>query len=288
MKNTAYKIREQAFNEMQKEAGLVLTYFDFDNPYEMPDSKDILLTTEGGLHVKHEVPLIDRGEGIDNCPEGILELQEKGTDNISLEFTSVTFNPDNIAMDIVAADVGADSNGITHIVPRANLKTSDAKDLICLFGMPGGGMCYAYLKKVLSAGGLDMQTTKNDRGTRAVSLKPHRTLATQNIVPVEYGFIPAPNLATITVISSAGTAVGTSDIAISGYTLGTGESFKYNVDTNVISVQYGDIIGAAWSEIETGDDITATTGMKITVVAVDADGYAIAEGHATVEAKAGA
>lgn len=287
MKNVAYKIRESAFEEMQKEAGICLTSFDFSNPYDEIDTDNIFCTTEGGFHLRHEVPMNDLGEGVDNCPEGTMELMEKGNDSISVEFTSVTFNPDNIAMSIGAADKVLKSTGATHIYPRKNLKTSDFRDLYFLFPMTGGGMCGAVLKNCLSSNGLDIQTTKGERGKNSVTIAAHPSIYAQNVVPVEYFFIPAPTLDSITVTSAAGsTTTGTSTITLSGYTPGTGETYKYKVDTAVIDVQYGDIIGADWTTITSPATITAATGKKITVVSVDSDGYAVAAGNATITAKA--
>ena len=286
MKNTAYKIRETAFNEMQKEAGLVLTYFDFDNPYDEPESEDILATTDGGLHLTHEIPMNDLGDGVDNCPLGLKELMEKGQDNIALAFTSITFNPENIVMSIGAADQVLKSNGATHIYPRKNLKPGDFRDLICLFPMVGGGMCGAVLSNALTSNGLDVQTTKGERGKNSVTLVPHPSIYSQNVVPIEYFFIPAPQIGTITVTSAAGTNAGDSAISVSGYTPKTGETYKYKVDTDVIAVDYGDIIGADWITITPPASITAATGKKITIVSVDTDGYAVAKGSATVTAKA--
>lgn len=287
MKNTAYKIRESTFNEMQKEAGLVLTYFDFDNPYDEPETQNILATTDGGLHLKHETPMIDLGDGVDNCPTGLKELMEKDQDNISLEFTSITFNPENIVMSVGAADAALKSTGATHIYPRKTLKSRDFKDIICLFPMTGGGMCGAKLSNALTSNGLDITTAKGEHGKNSVTLVPHASIYAQNVIPIEYYFIPAPELDTITVTSAAGsTTSGTSTITLSGYTPGTGETYKYKVDTAVIDVEYGDIIGEDWTTITSPTTITAATGKKITVVSVDTDGYAVASGSATITAKA--
>ena len=55
------------------------------------------------------------------------------------------------------------------------------------------------------------------------------------------------------------------------------------------AVEYGDIIGVDYTTITSGTSIDASTTetQKITVVAVDADGYAIGAGSATVVPKIG-
>lgn len=95
-----------------------------------------------------------------------------------------------------------------------------------------------------------------------------------------------PTLGSVTVTSTAGTAVGDSNIALSGYTLGTGEKYVYKTGTTAPAVTYGQKLGNTWTEIDSGDDITPTaTHTKITVAAVDASGRAQAAGNATLTVK---
>ena len=272
MKNTAYQIRE-----------------------------DILATTTGGHHLTHETPMNDLGEGVDNCPEGVMELMEKAGDNISLEYTSITFNPENIVMSIGAADTVLKSTGATHIYPRNNLKLSDFRDLICLYPMTGGAMCGAILKNVLTSNGLDIQTNKGERGTHSVTLVPHVSIHHQGTVPIEYFFIPAPTLSEITVTSTAATGVGATagdtDIALSGYTLPTGYSYLYKIEPASEEseeefdpgIQYGDLVGGAWTVLESASETISgtTSGDYIVVVAVDIEDYVVAAGYTEIEAKAG-
>lgn len=95
-----------------------------------------------------------------------------------------------------------------------------------------------------------------------------------------------PTLGAVTVTSTAGTAVGDSNIALSGYTLGSGEKYVYKTGTTAPAVTYGQKLGNTWTEIDSGDDITPTaTHTKITVAAVDASGRAQAAGNATLTVK---
>lgn len=93
-----------------------------------------------------------------------------------------------------------------------------------------------------------------------------------------------PTLGSITVTSTAGSAAGDSDIAITGYSLGTGEKFVYKTaKDNAPTVKYGQKLGSTWTEITSGDDITPTaTHNKITVAAIDANGRAQAAGSTTI------
>jgi len=88
---------------------------------------------------------------------------------------------------------------------------------------------------------------------------------------------------TVTVTSEAGDASGTSEITLSGYTLKAGEKFVYKTGAaNAPAVTLDQKLGTTWKTVESGDSIVATSGHKITVAAVNADGKAKAAGSATV------
>ena len=94
------------------------------------------------------------------------------------------------------------------------------------------------------------------------------------------------SLIALTVSSAAGTASGDTKITVSGYTKKAGESYKYKVaDTTAPSILAGQIPDSTWTAWDGDDDITATTGKKITVVVLSAFGEAKASGNATVTAK---
>ncbi len=97
-----------------------------------------------------------------------------------------------------------------------------------------------------------------------------------------------PTLGSITVASTAGTAVGDSNIAVSGYTPGTGEKYVYKTGkTTAPAVTYGQKLGSTWTEITPPHDITPTaTHDKITVASVDANGRAQAAGTDDITVKA--
>ena len=96
-----------------------------------------------------------------------------------------------------------------------------------------------------------------------------------------------PTLGSITVASTAGTAVGDSNIAVSGYDPGTGETYKYKTaKTTAPAVTYGQKLGTGWTTIVPPHDITPNaTHDKITVASVDANGRAQAAGTDDITVK---
>lgn len=89
----------------------------------------------------------------------------------------------------------------------------------------------------------------------------------------------------LTIVSAAGTAVGDTALTVSGYTLKSGESWGYKVGDAAATVLPGEVVSGftAW---DGEDDITAATGKKLALVALNAAGQAIAYGNVTVTAKA--
>jgi len=98
-------------------------------------------------------------------------------------------------------------------------------------------------------------------------------------------YLGANTLASLTVTSIAGTASGDSNITVSGYTLKSGESYKYKTAAGTApSVAYGETV-SDWTALSSGSDITPAGGhTKIAVVAVDSNNKAVAYGSATITA----
>lgn len=92
-------------------------------------------------------------------------------------------------------------------------------------------------------------------------------------------------LKALTIVSAAGTAVGDTALTVTGYTLKSGESWAYKVGDDAATVLPGEVV-SGWTAWDGEDDITAATGKKLALVALNTAGQAIAYGSATVTAKA--
>lgn len=89
----------------------------------------------------------------------------------------------------------------------------------------------------------------------------------------------------LTVASAAGSSSGKTAITVSGYTLGTGDSYKYKVTDDEIVVRKGDSTASGWTSWDGSADITAATGKHITIVVSNTNAV-VAAGETTVTAKA--
>lgn len=93
-------------------------------------------------------------------------------------------------------------------------------------------------------------------------------------------------LTALTVSSAAGTAAGDTALTVSGYTLKSGEAWKYKVTTGTAATVLPGEVVSGWTAWNGSADITAATDKKLALVAVNKAGQAIAYGSCTVTAKA--
>lgn len=87
----------------------------------------------------------------------------------------------------------------------------------------------------------------------------------------------------LSVVSAAGSSSGKTAITVSGYTLGTGDSYKYKVTDDEIVVRKGDSTASGWTNWNGSAEITAATGKHITI-AVSNSNAVVAAGQTVVTA----
>ena len=175
------KISQDAFNEFQVDAGVLLKTFDVDSP-ELID-EDIICATTGGINPVCTASYSDWGEDVDNCPNGMMELMDLEGWECTLGFTALNTTPEVIRMALGAADVGAENGAIT---PRMELKDTDFADIWWVGDRTDGGLVAICLKNALSTSGLSLQTTKDGKGQLAVTLAGHYSIKEQHTVPMEF------------------------------------------------------------------------------------------------------
>lgn len=87
------------------------------------------------------------------------------------------------------------------------------------------------------------------------------------------------------VISAEGSSSGKTAITVTGYTLSSGDSYKYKVTDDEIVVRKGDSTASGWTSWNGSAEITAATGKHITIVVSNTNAV-VAAGETTVTAKA--
>ncbi|MBQ9342778.1 MAG: N4-gp56 family major capsid protein [Clostridia bacterium] len=98
---------------------------------------------------------------------------------------------------------------------------------------------------------------------------------TNGVVKIVNGMDAA--LDKITIEAAIGINVGDTKLTMTGYTPGTGESYKYKVGDTATNLYLGEEV-EGFTDWNGTTDITAAAGKVITVVSVDTDGKAVAAG----------
>lgn len=186
------KVSEDAFDSLQLDAGVLLSSFDPASPTE-PTSATIIAVTTGGISINCTPSFEDFGEDVDNVPNNMMEFKKLTGWECTMGFSDLKFNANNTALSLGAADT-TNGTGYTKVVPRRDLDQRDFNDEIWWVGDKANGGAYAVcLKNALSTGGLSIQTSKNGKGTNAVTLMGHVSISAQDDMPMEFYEIDAPS-----------------------------------------------------------------------------------------------
>ena len=178
------KISQDAFEQLQVDAGMLLYNFDPANPAE-PDDDDIICATTGGITPSCTPSFTDYGEDVDNVPNNMMEYKNLTGWDCKLSTTALGTSPEAIKLALGAADI--DSSNTAKIVPRRNLKLSDFQSAIWWVGdRADGGFVAIKLLNALSTSGFSLKTTKNGKGNINLELTGHVSISAQDVVPMEF------------------------------------------------------------------------------------------------------
>lgn len=183
-------IANDAFDALQVDAGVILTNFDPTNPYVTPANEDILATTTGGVNPTCVPTYSDYGEDVDNVPNNMMEFKHLDGWEAKMAFSSIKFNAANTKWALGAADTQLLSNGVTVVKPRRNVAPSDFKDIWWVGDKANGGAYAINLKNALSTGGLNIQSSKNGKGTNQIEVTGHVSINKQDEMPMAIYDIP--------------------------------------------------------------------------------------------------
>lgn len=179
-------IPKNTFDEIQMDAGMLLTNFDPANP-AAPADADILCATTGGVNITCVPTYSDWGEDVDNVPNNMKELKHLDGWDCGMSFSSISAGGNSIHYALGAADVTTLEGTTTSVIkPRRDLEQTDFRDLWWVGDKANGGMVAVKLKNALSTGGFTLQTTKNGKGQISLELTGHVSMAAQKDMPMEF------------------------------------------------------------------------------------------------------
>lgn len=181
------RVKEDAFQTMQLNAGILLD--DFDPSSGTFDDENILGATSGGTNFTATPEYEDFGEDVDNCPINMKEFKQITSIEVLMSGTFVTLTAALAQRLVGAADIATGDN--TKIVPRNTLKDTDFKDLWWVGdysdknGATNGGFVAIHMLNSLSTGGFQIQSGNREKGQFAYEFTGHYSLANQDQVPFE-------------------------------------------------------------------------------------------------------
>lgn len=191
---TFTQIRETTFEELQANAGVVLSTFDpaaFAGELKL---SDILFATSGGISVTDTPEYRDAGEAIDNAPKNTKELKRFVRREIKISGSKVTFTPESVKRDMAAAEVTTleGKPEVTRITPKDELSDDDFLDFWVVGDHGVGGYFAVHVMDALSTSGFSWKTADQDNGTSDFEYTAHYSIKNQKQVPYEvYIYAPA-------------------------------------------------------------------------------------------------
>lgn len=221
-------IPQSTFDDLQTDAGVLLTTFDPTNPTAPADS-DIICATTGGINVVCQAEYSDYGEDVDNCPNNMMELKHLDSWTCTMSTTCLGTSPELIKLSLGAADI---SNG-TCIIPRRTVQSSDFGHLWWVGDKADGGLVAVQLKNALSTGGFSLQTTKNGKGQITLELTGHVSMNDQNTMPMVFYSMSGDDASGTTYVFTKVTPVGTENPSEEGWYVLRGDSYVRTSDTAV-------------------------------------------------------
>ena len=150
---------------------------------------NLLGATTGGIQFSTNPEFTDFGEDIDNCPNNTMELKKLDSFDPQMSGTFLTVTPAVAKQLVGAADV--DSDDSTHVVPRADLLTTDFDDLWWIGDYSdvntgdNAGFLAIHLMNALNTGGIQIQSEKNNKGQLAFEFHGHYSIEDTSEVPFE-------------------------------------------------------------------------------------------------------
>lgn len=176
------KIPQSTFEELQINAGIILSNFDPTDGSFKDD--DILTATTGGITVNVKPTYEDLGSDIDNCPKNTMELKRKSdADEVTMSTTALCMNEKVLLYQLGAADKDSQTGAIK---PRRELKTTDFKHIWFVGDLSNNGYVAVKISNSLSTDGFSLKTNDKGKGQIALGVTGHVSIHDQDTVPAEF------------------------------------------------------------------------------------------------------
>ena len=178
----ATRIAADAASNMQVNAGLLLNAFDISDPDEPTDS-EIICATSGDFSISAVPEVEDFFEDVNNAPNNTKEGKRITGWNceLSVECLEITLDTLKLALGAYTAI------GTTGVSPRGQYELTDFDEIWWIGDMVDEDKLFAIkLGDAVSTGGVSFTSTKNGKGRLSLTLTPHVSLATTDVMPMEF------------------------------------------------------------------------------------------------------
>ena len=179
------QIPSDTFEKLQLNAGILVDSF---NP-ATGEIGNLLGATTGGIEFSTNPEFTDFGEDIDNCPNNMMQLKQLASYDPQMSGTFLTCTAAIAKMLVGAADVSqADS---TRVIPRKDLLTTDFDEVWWIGDYSNvnngsdAGFIAVRLMNALNQAGIQITSSKNEKGQFAFEFHGHYDMESQDVVPFE-------------------------------------------------------------------------------------------------------
>ena len=268
-------IPQNTFNAVQLNAGVLLSNFDIDAAAASTSTPgftdaDLITATTGGITINCTPTYSDLGEDVDNCPENMKELKHLDSWACTISTTALGTSADLIKLSLGAADINAATKAI---VPRADLKQTDFKNLWWVGEKANGGFVAVQILNALATGGLSLTTNKNAKGQTGLEITGHVSLSAQSTVPmIFYSIDPDAVDTTLSALTIGSLTLTPSfDPAITQYSAATTNSTDTITATATDSTHATVTIKNGTTSVTSGSSATWSSGDNTVTITVTND-----------------
>lgn len=267
-------ISQDAFNELQMDAGVLLRNFDVGEAAASGSSlgfsdEDIICATTGGINIVCQPTYSDFAEDVDNAPNNLMEFKHLDGWNCSMSTTSIGTSLASIRLALGAADIDGMNAKVT---PRKSLKLADFKDIWWVGDKANGGFLAVRIMNSLSTDGFSLQTGKNAKGQITLSITGHVSLSAQSIMPMVFYSVDVVTNYTITQTLSHVTSSLSDTSVLSGRPLEATltAASGYTLSEVTVTMDGGDVTSSTYDSSTHKVSIGAVTGnVVITATATE-------------------
>ena len=251
------KINPNTFNELQVNAGVLVS--SFDPSTGILNEEDIITSTTGGITINAKPTYEDFGDDIDNCPKNTKELKRKTEMDINVSLTALNINEDTLKLALGAADKDSVTGAI---IPRKDVQLADFASIWFIGDLANNGYIAIKLIDALSTDGFSLKTADKGKGNVSLTLTAHTSINEQDKDPVEFYIGTPDGVASVTLNKHSLTIADGDTATLVATTIPAGQTVTWaSSDTTVATVSGGTITAQ--------DEGVCVIIAKITVDGVD-------------------